>query len=333
MVIHIFYPKKGYYLSIKRSFEPLVRELKKHHEVHEFFVPHIGANPINMWRNIQFVKKHRTAEGINHIAGDIHYCILGLIGTTSVLTIHDDYAMRKATHGWIGRMQKFLFWIWLPIKFATKVVCITEATEKNIAHYYDNDKLQVIAHHCMNEDFHFSPKEFNKECPVIFQCGTDVHKNLDYLIRALEGMTCKLVVLTKMTQEQCDLAKEKNIDYRNYYNLTNDEVIALYKLSDIVAFASSYEGFGMPIIEGQSTGRVVITTNKAPMNWVAGNDAAILVENPHDVQEYRSAILKAINDKDLREECIKNGLENVKRFSLKNIYSQYNQVYFEAKDK
>ena len=106
MIIHIFYPKKGFYLSIKRSFEPLVRELKKHHDVREFFVPYIGANPINMLRNILYVKKHRTEIGVNHIAGDIHYCILGLIGTKNVLTIHDDYAMRKSTHGWLGKMQK-----------------------------------------------------------------------------------------------------------------------------------------------------------------------------------------------------------------------------------
>ena len=330
MVIHIFYPEKNFCFSIKRSFEPLVRNLKKHHEVHEFFVPCIGANPINMWRNICFVKKHRTQEGINHIAGDIHYCILGLIGVRSVLTIHDDYAMRKATHGWLGKVQKYVFWIWLPIRFATKVVCITDATKRNISHFYNSGNLQVIAHHCMNEDFHYTPKVFKKECPVIFQCGTDVHKNLESLICALEGLRCKLIVLVKMTPEQCKLAEEKGVDYKNYYNLTNVEVIRLYQCSDIIAFASSYEGFGMPIIEGQSTGRIVITTNKAPMNWVAGNDAAIFVENPHDVKEYRNAILKAVNNDVLRERCIRNGLENVKRFSIGNIYSQYIQIYTDA---
>ena len=329
MEIHIFYPKKGYYLSIKRSFEPFVRELKKHHEVIEFFVPYIGANPINMWKNVMYVRKHRSKDGINHIAGDIHYCILGLMGVKSVLTIHDDYAMRKATHGWLGKLQKYLFWIWLPIKFADKTVCITEATRKNIAHYYDNGNMQVIAHHCMNEDFHYSPKEFNKNCPVIFQCGTDIHKNLDTLICALEGLSCKLVVLVKMSDEQCRLAEEKHIEYSNFYNISNEEVYGLYKSADIITFASSYEGFGMPIVEGQCVGRVVITTDREPMNWVAGPNGAIFVDEPTNKEKYRAEILKAINDDTYRKTCISNGLENVKRFSLTNIYNQYMQIYKE----
>ena len=332
MIIHIFYPKKGFYLSIKRSFEPLVRELKKHHDVREFFVPYIGANPINMLRNILYVKKHRTEIGVNHIAGDIHYCILGLIGTKNVLTIHDDYAMRKSTHGWLGKMQKYLFWIWLPIKYADKVICITETTKKDIAKYYNNEKLQVIAHHCMNEDFHYFPKEFNKECPTIFQCGTDFHKNLDTLIAALEGIKCKLVVLVKMTSAQCNLAKEKHVVYKNYYNISNEEVYDLYKSADIVTFVSSYEGFGMPIIEGQCTGRIVITTNKEPMNWVAGKNCALFVNDPKNVEEYRKAILKTINDDEYRNNCIKNGLKNVKRFTLSNIYNQYVKVYSDERN-
>lgn len=169
--------------------------------------------------------------------------------------------------------------------------------------------------------------------PNNFQCGTDFHKNLDTLIAALEGIKCKLVVLVKMTSAQCNLAKEKHVVYKNYYNISNEEVYDLYKSADIVTFVSSYEGFGMPIIEGQCTGRIVITTNKEPMNWVAGKNCALFVDDPKNVEEYRKSILKAINDDEYRNNCIKNGLKNVKRFTLSNIYNQYVKVYSDERNK
>lgn len=332
MIIHIFYPKEGFAISIKRSFEPFVQELKKHHIVNEFYVPHTGANPVNMWKNIMYVRKHRTNEGVNHIAGDIHYCVLGLIGRKCVLTIHDDYAMRYATHGCLGKMQKYIFWLWLPIRFSNNVVCITETTQKNIERYCKSPKMRVICHNCVDQIFRFSPQKFNKELPTILQCGTTANKNIETLICALEGLKCNLVVLSKMSELQHKLAQEKHIAYKNYYNLSTKDVYQLYKSCDIVTFASSYEGFGMPIIEGQSTGRVVITTDKEPMNWVAGEEGAILVKNPTDVTEYRMAISKAINDDSFRSNCIKNGKENVERFSAKTVYSQYIDVYLSCFD-
>lgn len=329
MKINIFYPKNS--ISIKKSFEPLVCSLKQTNEVHEFILPFEGANPINNWRNILFVRSHRLTDGINHIAGDAHYCILGLIGAPSVLTIHDDYAMRKATHGWLGKMQKYIFWILLPIKYATKVICITESTKKNILRYYNTSKLQVITHHCLNEEFKYCPKDFNMDCPSILQCGADHHKNLDVLIRAIQGLKCKLIVLTKMYPEHCQLADDLGVDYINYYNISNKDVVDLYKSSDIVTFASSYEGFGMPIIEAQCTGRVLITTNKEPMNWVAGENGAIFINNPRDVNEYRNALIEAISNEERRNVKIQNGLRNVERFSLDKVLKQYTQIYTEAK--
>ena len=83
-----------------------------------------------------------------------------------------------------------------------------------------------------------------------------------------------------------------------------------------------YEGFGMPIIEGQSIGRVVVTSNLSPMKEVAGN-SAILV-NPYDIESMKQGYLKAIKEHDY---YIKLGKINVKRFNLEEITKQYYQLY------
>lgn len=114
------------------------------------------------------------------------------------------------------------------------------------------------------------------------------------------------------------MLQENNIDYSSCANISDEELLKEYNRCDIVNFPSLYEGFGMPIIEGQATGRVVVTSNLSPMKDVAGG-CAVLVD-PNDIQSLRQGYFEAIN----HGECyIVKGLENVKRFSVETIARQY----------
>lgn len=318
--------------SMYRGFEPMINAFKEKNEVTEIFLPYEAGNLLGILKNIWFVRKHRIKNGINHVTGETHYAIIGLIGVPSVLTIHDDYALSYDKRGGIQRWLKWLIYMFLPIKLADKVECITPSTKKCIDGYVSNKKTEVVIHQDLSSDFPYTPKEFNEECPVFFHMGTGPNKNLETTLKALAGLNCKLRVLKKMTTEQINLAKDLHINYVNRFNLSNEEVFDEYKQSDIVLFPTLCEGLGMPTLEGQSIGRPVITTDKEPMNWVAG-DAALLIKNPLDHIEIRNCINLIINDKSLREDLIRKGLKNVKRFSLQQAVKDYTRVYKEALNK
>jgi glycosyltransferase involved in cell wall biosynthesis len=328
MTVTYFHWAKNNGQSIGRSFRPLIEKMKTVATVQEYYVPYNGSLPWNLVRNIYFVYKHRNRTGINHITGDIHYCILGLAGCKSVLTIHDDYAIVYARRGIPDKIYKWLFWIYLPIKLADKVVCITSATKDKIDRLLKQRKTQVLTHHSVEAGFKYLPKKFNDTCPTILQIGTDLHKNLETTIKALAGIKCKLRVIRKMTQEQHLLAQSLKIDYTNVYDLTDSEIVNEYIHSDIVVFPSLYEGFGLPIIEGQTIGRVVITSNIEPMNTVSGK-AAVLLNNPLDVQEYRDVIMRTIQDTSFREEIILAGLKNAEKYTVESSMKQYLDLYSE----
>lgn len=328
MEITFFYWSKKCGKSINRSFANLVNYLRHDTSltIKEYYVPREGSNPINLLKNIIFVYKHRTSKGINHITGDIHYCILGLIGCKSVLTIHDDYSYRQAKKGYIGKIYKYIFWIYLPIKFANISLCITQSTKENIYKLYRSNKLRVFTNHTWSKEYKYYPKEFNHVQPVILHISTGKNKNLETTIQALDGINAKLIVVEKMTDAQIKLAQSLKIDFYNTRRISDEEILNLYKQADIISFPSSYEGFGMPIVEGQLIGRCVITTNLPPMNWVAG-DGCFFINNPHDPLELKQVILRIIHNKNERENCISKGLINAQRFSIEKTANELLNIY------
>jgi glycosyltransferase involved in cell wall biosynthesis len=112
---------------------------------------------------------------------------------------------------------------------------------------------------------------------------------------------------------------------RELGRLTDEELVAAYRRSDMVVFASLYEGFGLPILEAQAMGRPVITSNFGAMREAAG-DGALLVD-PYSVEEIRAAIMRIKNEPGLREELVCKGRENAEKFRADPIALKYAQIY------
>ena len=134
------------------------------------------------------------------------------------------------------------------------------------------------------------------------------------------------VIVGKLDESTKNILNENNIDFENIDQALTDEKIAqLYQDCDIVTLVSTLEGFGMPIVEANKTGRVVITSNTSSMPEIA-NNAACLV-NPFDIEDIRKGLLKIIEDDEYRAQLIANGFENAKRFDQKEIANQYFDLY------
>ena len=132
-------------------------------------------------------------------------------------------------------------------------------------------------------------------------------------------------IIGKLTAEMKESLQETSSDYSNVVGISDSEILQEYKESDLVYFASLYEGFGLPIIEAQKVGRPVLTSGLDPMKSVAGKGAFLV--DPTKVDEIRDALKKLINDTELRERLIEFGLENCQKFSLESVCRKYLKVY------
>ena len=107
--------------------------------------------------------------------------------------------------------------------------------------------------------------------------------------------------------------------------IDEEDKIPIYKLAQLFAFPSLYEGFGMPVLEAMAAGVPVVTSNVSSLPEVAG-DAAILV-NPLNEDEIFEAYKKILSDKKLQLEMIEKGLEQAKKFEWKESAKVLEQIY------
>lgn len=315
------HPKIGH--SIHRVYRTIILEIDKSEDISIYDVPKMGSLPISVFMNNLFVFKKREKSAIHHVTGHIHDTLLALIGTKTILTVH-DLVFLDNVHNPIKRFYKWLFWLYLPIRIADKVVCISNQTRNNILEHINTDKLVVI-HNAVDPIFVYSKKIFNQSKPVILHIGTGWNKNLDRTIQALDGINCHLRIIGRLQNTQKSLLQQYSIEYSNRFDLSDEEIRDEYINCDIVNFPSLYEGFGMPVIEGQRTGRVVVTSKIEPLLEVA-NDAAVFV-CPESIESIRNAYLKVINEPSYRSELIKKGLDNAKRFTVEEISHEYLKLY------
>ncbi|MBC19026.1 MAG: hypothetical protein CMJ74_02045 [Planctomycetaceae bacterium] len=263
---------------------------------------------------------------LNHLTGDINFASLFLKRKKTLLTILDAGVLREKK----GLRKSLLEWLWfrLPAKSAEVVTTISEFAKHDILKHVDipADKIRVIPV-AVSPQFQLKQKPFNARCPRILQVGTKENKNLARLIPALADIPCRLQIIGPLTDEFKNKLTSFNIAYDNWTNLTLTEVVKRYEQCDLLAFCSTYEGFGMPIVEANAVGRVVVTSNCASMPEVAGNAASLV--NPHSIESIREGIRRVIKDAAYRQELIDRGTLNARRFDPTIIAQQYLSLYEE----
>ncbi len=318
----IFRKVQPVFFSIERVFASLFPENASDSSYPRYVLPWYTSGLKAIIKNIRAVR-HLKAD-VYHITGDAHYVLAGLPPSRTILTIHDCVFL----HQYSGPKRFFLKWLLLdmPVRRAKMITTISENTKREIVEntHCSPAKIWVIPNP-VNETIYFKEKEFDTIKPVILFIGSTPNKNLERCIEALRGIKCKLQIIGKINPAQAQLLETNRIDYNIAHGLSDLELANAYASSDIVLFPSTFEGFGLPIVEAQRAGRVVITSRLSPMKEVAGEGAFLV--NPFEAKAIREGIKAVINNNSLRNELVQKGFTNVQHYTATAISEKYRDLY------
>lgn len=244
----------------------------------------------------------------------------------NITTVH-DCTIEKFHRGfkpW-GHKQQLA----LALRHSAGVICVSENTKKDLLKYYPDfhGKIKVILNGYDNKSYFYEPGAIRKNTILFVGARTD-YKRFDLAIRLIgELKNYSLVIVGggNLSDEEKNALNEKapgRFTKLNY--IANDQLRKLYNSSKFLFYPSEYEGFGIPLLEAQACGCVVICQRKSSVPEVVNNTAVYFTED-----KFTDLIMQinALENMGQYKEIQKNGLLNVKQFSWDKCARETYQFY------
>jgi glycosyltransferase involved in cell wall biosynthesis len=168
--------------------------------------------------------------------------------------------------------------------------------------------------------------------PFVLAVGAaDRRKNLELLERAMPHVVAKrpdatLVLAGPRRDPQAplpDAAWRQTLGF-----VSEEELAALYRGASVLVMPSTYEGFGLPVLEAMRLGTPVICARASSLPEVAGEAAALI--DPDDDAELASIILRVMSDDRLNASMRAASLAQAARFSWDETARQTINAFEEA---
>ena len=110
-------------------------------------------------------------------------------------------------------------------------------------------------------------------------------------------------------------------------NISDQDLVVLYRNAELLLFPSLYEGFGLPVIEAQACGCPVVTTGRAPLTEIGG-DGAAYIANPTDSGAVADKVVEILQlGPAEREQMKRRGFRNAAQFSEPEMTKGYFRLY------
>ncbi len=294
--------------------------------------------PTNITHSKRLIERYRNPqlENINQkfIFHSSYYRICKNPYAINITTVHDftyeyyNHGLAKFIHSWQKRQA---------ILKSDHIICISENTKKDLLHFIPNvapEKISIV-YNGVSDDYHIiSSSETLNTLPfpslsyVVFVGSRAKYKNFELTVQAISKTSLNLVIVGSSlnSEEQSMINKHFQKDNRIYCTgyIDNSQLNIVYNNAYALLYPSTYEGFGIPVLEAQKAGCPVIAYNGSSIPEIIGDTTLLMQEISTKEIHHKLEILK---NKQVRTKIITEGIKNAQRFSWDKMYENIINIY------
>ncbi len=214
-----------------------------------------------------------------------------------VTVIHDLQHKRHPEYfRWLD-LPAWQFLIWAAVRRSQRIIAVSEATRADVIRFYDVEEAKVrTIPHGVDERFFGLPRR--PEPMVLCVSTLHPHKNIGRLVRAFarfhrERPEFRLVLAgmrgfhtEAVEREIAASSAAQAIRVTGW--IEREELYGFFTRAAMFVYPSTFEGFGMPILEAFAAGVPAACSNIEPLAGIAGG--AALLFHPEDEKDMLAAM-------------------------------------------
>jgi glycosyltransferase involved in cell wall biosynthesis len=229
-------------------------------------------------------------------------------------------------------------------KLADALITVSHSTKQDLVEMFDISEEKITVTHLgtdfsppsdneveqISQEYKLSDADFN----VLYVGNYDERKNVDHLVKACRtlseaGLDLQLLLAGSdpPISELSRLAGKFRDDVTFLGYVPDENLEGIYGTSDLFVYPSSYEGFGLPVLEAMACGTPVVTSNTSSLPEVIG-DAGLTV-TPEDTTQLSDAIETVYFNKQLRADMQTRGLQRANKMTWMKTAQSTLSVYQE----
>lgn len=250
---------------------------------------------------------------------------------TNIVTVH-DFMYERFRHGpakWVHTIQKKA-----AIDRAQAIICVSKSTLSDLNEFVSvrRDQIVEVIHPGVSEYFYpmnqaVAISEFRERPYILFVGQRGGYKNFNLALATLSELPefeLRCVGGGDFRRNEFDGASQELVSRVRHMGFTsNKELNLLYNQASCLFYPSSYEGFGIPVIEAMKAGCPVVSTNCKAIVEIGGD--ALQIVPVHDPIELAKAVLNTVSHD--RKTIIKKGILNAEKYSWARSNLQILNVY------
>lgn len=214
-----------------------------------------------------------------------------------VTVIHDLQHKRHPEYFRWFDLPAWQFLVWGAIRRSKRIIAVSEATRADVIRFYDLEEAKVrTIPHGVDERFFALPR---RPEPIVLCVSTlHPHKNIERLVRAFtrfhrDNPEYRLVLAGlrgfHTGEVEREIAASRAAEAIRVTGwIEREELYELFTRAAMFVYPSTFEGFGMPILEAFAAGVPTACSNIEPLAGIAGG--AALLFHPEDEKDMLAAM-------------------------------------------